>query len=238
MKKRTTLLKLSLIALFSIISNVAFSATYYVCQGSTLNLAPAAMTDITYSWDVKQGGTSLPGYPRAAVPTTLPAAGTYEVILISSTTNPNICAPDVVSNDFIVLPTLSITLDAPTNPTYCGVSTGIKSSLVGQTTVGFPAGVPYDTDIEAEYSYSVVKDSEPAADGLGFGTIDATGKYTLTTTTPGVYKITGTVKYKQKTGATGTLLSASGCPASSTTSVQTITVTDKPAQPVITISAN
>lgn len=237
METKTTFLKASLVALFLLISGTAFSATYYVCSGATLSLTPAApATSITYSWDVKQGGTSISGYPRAGVPTSLPTtAGTYQVILISTSSDPNVCAPDAVTNDFIVLPGLGLTIAAPSRSSYCGSATN-NSSDITPTPTGFPSGTPYSTDLELEYSYSVVKDGGSAVNGTTVGTIDANGKFTLTTTVAGTYVITGTIKYKQKTGFTGTLLGTTGCPASSST--QTITVTASPSQPTITISAS
>lgn len=238
METKTTLLKSSLLALLLFISSTAFSATYYVCSGATLNLSAPVVAGTSYMWDVKQGGTSISGYPSATAPTSLPTtAGTYQIILITTLADPLLCAPNNVVNDFIVLPALTITLAAPTNPSYCGSSATVNTSVITPTIGAFPTGAPYTTDLEAEYSYSVVKDGGAAVNGTTVGTINATtGVFTLTTTVAGTYVITGTVKYKQKVGFTGTLLSASGCPTVSTT--QTIVVTAAPAAPVITISAS
>lgn len=238
MKTKFTFSRIILFALFSLCWSAASADTFYLCPGATISLNPAATPNITYSWDVKDvdGITSLSGYPRAGAPTNLPSvAGTYKVLLISTPANANICAPDVVEHSFTVLPTLSMTLSAPTNVSYCETSAN-NSSQITQSTSTVPTGAT--ADLEIEYSYMVAKDGGTAVNGTtaGLGSIDATGKYTLSTTTPGVYVITGTVKYKQKTGFTNALLTASGCPATSST--QTITVTAKPAKPTITISAN
>lgn len=238
MKTRFTFFRAIFLATFLMLSSAAFADTFYVCIGATLSLNPAATTGVTYSWDVKDtdGTTSLAGYPRAAAPTSLPStAGTYKVLLISTPVSSTDCAPDVVEHNFIVLPALTLTLSAPSNPSYCETS-ATPSSLITQSTSTVPTGT--GSDLEIEYSYMVAKDGGTAVDGTtgGLGSIDASGKYTLSTTTPGVYVVTGTVKYKQKTGFTNALLNASGCPTTSTT--QTITVTAKPAKPTITISAN
>ncbi len=237
METKTTFLKSGLLALLLLLSSTAFSATYYVCTGATLNLSAPVVGGTTYLWDVKQGGTSIPGYPSATAPTSLPSVGTYQVILITTLADPLLCAPNNVINDFIVLPALTITLAAPSNPSYCGTSSTVNTSVITPTLGAFPTGAPYTTDLEAEYSYSVVKDGGAPVNGTTVGTINATtGVFTLTATAAGTYVITGTVKYKQKVGFTGTLLGTTGCPTSSTT--QTVTVTGAPAQPVITISAS
>lgn len=238
MKTRFTFFRTILFALFLMISSTALADTFYVCIGATLTLNPAATTGVTYSWDVKDtdGITSLTGFPRATAPTSLPSTpGTYKVLLISTPISSTDCAPDVVEHNFIVLPALTISLGAPSNPSYCETS-ATPSSLITQSASTVPTGT--GNDLEIEYSYMVAKDGGTAVDGTtgGLGSIAADGKYTLSTTTPGVYVITGTVKYKQKTGFTNALLNASGCPATSAT--QTVTVTAKPAKPTITISAN
>lgn len=255
MKAKTTLLKLSMVALFLFTSSIAWAQAtpdrYYICANSTLSLAvqaPTSIPDITFSWDVFQGSTSIGnGYPTAAsanananAPTGLPATpGVYTIKLNSVSTNPNVCAPDVVEYEVIVLPTLASTASA-SQTTYCSDATGagaILSSVISQSVTGLPATAPYSTDLELEYSYSVVKGTDAAVDGVigGFGTI-SNGAFTLSTTDAAVYKITGTVKYKQKAGNTGVLLSTAGCPVSATE--VTVTVTDKPAKPTIVITAN
>lgn len=239
MKTKINFLKLSFAALLLFVSGSAFSATYYMCTGASLNMTPdAAPAGTHYLWDVQQGGVSIAGYPSTTKPTTLGTAGSYTVILntvLDDVTSAGICPPDFVTNTVIVLPALTITLGTPSNPIYCAANNAIKSSDISQTTTGFlPA---YSSDLDAEVTYSVVKDSDAPVDGATLGTIDATtGKYTLTTIIPGVYKITATVKYKQKAGATGTLLGTTGCPATSTT--QTVTVSPKPTSPAITFSAS
>ncbi len=238
MRTNINFFKSILVTVLLFVSTATFADTFYICNGASLNLNPAATPDITYSWDVKDvdGVTSLSGYPRTAVPTTLPTTpGTYKILLISTANSATVCAPDVVENNFVVLPTLAITLGAPTNASYCETST-TTSSQITQSASTVPTGT--GSDLEIEYSYMVSKDGATAVDGTttGLGSIDAAGKYTLSTTTPGVYVITGSVKYKQKTGFTNALLNASGCPVTSTT--QTVTVTAKPTKPTITITAN
>lgn len=244
MKRKTNLLKFSLVALFLFISSTAWSATYYVCAGATLSLNPGTPTaGITYKWDVKPsaGGASIEDYPRAAAPTSLPA-GSYTIYLISSQTTPSgtICPPDVVENTFIVLPAITMVLDAPTHAQYCGKSSTIVSSDIAVLPVLTLPGTT-GTDLIYEYSYSVsalVGGTTTVVDGATIGTINQTnGTYTLNTTVPGVYTITGKVKYKQAPGFTNALLGTTGCPATSTTT-KVVEVLAAPAAPVITISAN
>ena len=233
MNAKITTLKASLIALFLFASSAAWSATYYTCIGTALNLtAGTPATGTTYLWDVRQGGTSISGYPSATAPTSFPTAGSYDIILVNTTTaETGSCKSDPVENTVVVLPALALSLGTPTLPAYCASAT-TPSSDVASTMTGFPA--TYSTDLEAEYAYSVSKDGAAGVNGTTVGTIDAaTGKYTLTTTTPGVYVITGTVKYKAKTGVS---LLGTGCP-SPVSNTETITVTAKPAAPTITITA-
>lgn len=241
MKTKTTLLKVSLLALFLFISTNAWSAIYYTCNGSSLNLSVPAITGINYMWDVKDldGTTSLSGYPRAGVPTSLPTvAGNYKVFLSSTQADPNsgICAPDVVENTIIVLPSLSMVLNAPTHASYCAANSTVSSSDITLTNaITLPSGST--ADLELEYTYSV-NNGTATVDGSTIGSIDPlTGKFTLNTVVAGTYIITGTVKYKQKTGFTNALLGTTGCVTTSTTA-QTITVTPKPTAPVITITAS
>ena len=245
MKRKTNLLKFSLVALFLLISSAAWSATYYVCAGSTLSLNPGSpVTGITYMWDVKQtaSGPSIQDYPRAGAPTTLPGPGTYIVYLISSQTTPSstICPPDVVENTFIVLPPITLVLDNPTNATYCGAHSITASSVVAVApTLTLPSNTGSDLVYEYSYSVSIVKGGNTTVvDGATIGTINqTTGAYTLTATDPGTYTITGSVKYKQAPTFTGTLLGTTGCPATSTTT-KVVEVLAAPTAPVITISAN
>lgn len=261
METKTTLLKSSLLALFLLISSTVtvFASTYYVCSGAALTLSdPPVNTNLVYTWDVKLNNVSVPTYPGSpGKPTAMPtAAGIYVVTLtstLSPTADPEICAPDVSINTVIVLPPLTITTAGPTVSSYCGTATA-SSSVIALTSalatlptnvVGPPAA-PYSTDLELEYSYSVVKTVgavvSAAVDGVlsGLGTINATTKaFTLTTNDVGSYAITATVKYKQNTATlpaniVGTLLGASGCAATST---QTVVVTAAPAAPTITITA-
>lgn len=232
METKTTLLKMSLLALLLFISSTAFSATYYMCSGSTITLSdPPVDANLTYTWDVKLGGTSVSTYPGSpGKPTGMPsAAGTYTVTLTSTSANPNICAPDVAEHTMIVLPALTLTISTPTNPTYCGSAT-THSSVITPTQGGFPTGGTFAADLETELSYAVTKDGVTVTP-TAYGTITA-GVYTLNTTTIGVYKITATVKYKQK--GTNVLLGSTGCPT--TTTEQTITVTSAPGAPTITVS--
>ncbi|MDQ8052304.1 MAG: hypothetical protein REI78_04730 [Pedobacter sp.] len=225
-----------------LMSSISLHAdTFYVCTGATLNLSPsAAPANTHYVWDIKQGASSITGYPSATAPTSLPSAGTYELILttvLDDPANTSICPPDPTNHTLIVLPALSIALNAPSTSSYCATS-GVPSATVAQTTTGFPSG--YGSDLEREFRYTVVKDADTPVDGATLGTVDqATGTYTLNTTTAATYKITGYVKYKQKAGATGTLLNPSnGCEANSSATQQTVTVTVKPAKPTLTITAN
>jgi hypothetical protein len=239
MKTKNIIQASILTVILMLTAQFASAAIYYVCIGSTLSFStPTPITDVTYSWDVKDtdGTTSLSGYPRASAPTSLPStAGTYLIRLISTPDNATVCAPDVVENSFVVLPALSVTIGAPSLAAYCETA-ATKTSLITQTTSSVPGGTT--SDLEIEYSYMVAKDGGAAVDGTtgSLGSIDGTGKYTLSTVVPGSYVITGYVKYKQKTGFTNKLLSAGGCPANSGT--QTVTVTAKPTAPTITVTSN
>lgn len=243
MKITSTIIKVSLTALFSFVSSVAMSATYYVCTGATIALGannlPAGTTAL---WDLRQSGSSLSGYPSATAPTTFATAGVYEVILVSVTgAATGACASDPVSHTVNVLPALSLTLGTPNNDAYCeGTGTATSSEMT-------PSGVTIPTDYAADlgftYTYSVTSGANTYngtddLNGSPLGSIDPlTGKYTLSTKVPGTYVITGSVKYVQLSGATGTLL-GDGCPATASGTIRTVTVTPKPAQPTITISAN
>jgi hypothetical protein len=226
---KSTFRKLLLITLITLGSQFGWAATFYTCINTNLNVGTAP-TGISYLWDLKKDGIQVAGYPSATAPSNFTSAGSYELILHAQTdATAGLCQSDPVVNTIIVLPELGINLSAPTLPAYC-VNSSVASSDIIATITGFLA--TYNTDLTTEYSYSVVKDSDAPVDGSTLGTIDATGKYTLTTTIPGVYKITGTVKYKQI--GSNTLL-GSGCPISSTE--QTITVTPQPTAPTIIITA-
>lgn len=232
MKTKSTLLKTTLLALFLFSANGAFAAIRYICAGATLSLsAGTAPSGITYSWDVKKDGSSIPDYPSTTAPTSLPTeAGSYQVILISTAASSAVCAPDNVITDFVVLPDLVSTL-AANNAAYCIVAT-TKSSDVTQT-ITFPTA--YAADLESEYVYSVTKDGVGVTPAT-YGTIDASGNYKLTTLVAGVYKIKTTVNYKLKTGSGNLLASSSGCPKPS--NEVTITVTAAPTTPSITINVS
>ncbi|EDM36631.1 hypothetical protein PBAL39_25225 [Pedobacter sp. BAL39] len=232
MKTNLTLLKASAIAFFLFISGSAFSATYYTCAGTTLNLAPsAAPANITYSWDIKKDGTST-GVVTTA-PTSFADAGVYEVILLSTaTTGSGVCAPDPVSNEIIVLPALTVALTAPTT-TYCEGLGDATSSVITPTA----QSTTYSTDVAFEYSYTITRGGTNVTVAEA-GTLDAaTGVLTLNIKTPGEYSIVGSVKYIQASGNTTKPFLGAGCPATSGTPT-TITVTAKPTQPTVTITAS
>lgn len=236
----TTLKKIMLMALLTLITSTAFSATYYVCAGATLNFTPQTIANISYTWDVAGGGfntiTPVAGVYSITASST---PGTYTITMRSTSSNPAICAPADVVNDFIVLPPLTFNLaTAPTNAQYCTSAGANANSVITPTFGGFPTSTPYTNDLEPEYSYSVVKDGAPAVNGNTIGTINATtGAYTLTTTALGTYVITGSVRYKQKAGFTNALISTTGCLVTGTTT-QTVEVIAAPSQPTISITAN
>lgn len=240
MKTKVNIFSFILLAVLLTTAISSRADVFYVCTGATLSLTPSAAPAGThYAWDIKQGGSSISGYPSANPPTSLPAAGTYDLILTTvpdDASNTSICPPDPTTHTLIVLPVLTMALSAPGAATYCATSSA-PSSTIAQTTTGFPAG--YAGDLEREFRYTVIKDADAPVDGATLGTVDQlTGAYTLTATAAATYKITGYVKYKQKAGATGTLLNAGGCEANSSATQQTVTVTVKPAKPTITITAN
>lgn len=241
METKTNFFKFSLIALFLFISSTTFSATYYVCSNGTVNLTPDAPgATITYTWDVKNsGGTSIATYPKTITPTagvyaiTMPAAttaDTYTILLVSTSSDNSICAPDVATNTVIVLPPLTVGITAPNNPAYCTTATS-HSSFVTASPGTLPSGGTIAADLETDFSYTLTKDGATVTPG-DYGTIVG-NVYTLTTTTAGVYVISATIKYKQKAPTNLLLSSTGGCP---TTATQTITVTATPAAPSITVS--
>ena len=241
MDTKTTFLKLSLMSLFLFISSTAFSATYYVCSNGTVNLTPDAPgATITYTWDVKNsGGTSIATYPKTITPSagvytiTMPAAttaDTYTILLISTSSDNSICAPDVATNTVIVLPPLRIGITVPNNPAYCTTATS-HSSFVTASPGALPSGGTISTDLETEFSYTLTKDGATVNPG-DYGTI-AGNVYTLNTSTAGVYIVTATIKYKQKAPTNVLLSSTGGCQS---TAARTITVTTTPAAPSITVS--
>ena len=233
--------KIMLVVLLTSISSFTYAQTFYVCTGATLALIPTnAPVGTHYIWDVRQANNSISGYPSTTAPVTLPAVGSYDIILntvLDDLSNTSICPPDAATYRLIVLPNLSIALNVPSQATYCTTSNA-PSSDITQTTTGFPAA--YTADLEKEYRYTVIKDGNAPVNGATLGTIDATtGKYTLTTANPGTYVVTGYVKYKQISTAIGTLLNpTSGCEANSSNTTQTITITSKAAKPTISFSAN
>ncbi|MEJ2901260.1 hypothetical protein [Pedobacter panaciterrae] len=236
MKTKITFLKMSfLLASFLITSTSAMAATFYTCSGTTLNLGVTNLPAGTSAlWDVKKDGTQFAGYPSATAPTSFTDPGSYEVILVSQTDAASgQCSSDPVSNTIIILPPLAFSLNAPSVPAYCQSNNTVNSSDITQT--GAALSPVSGSDLVLEYTYSV-NNGTTTVDGSTVGTIDqATGKFTLTTTTPGVYVITGKVKYKQATTFTNTLL-GTGCEVTATTT-QTVTVTQTPGQPTVTITA-
>jgi len=237
MKIKSTVLKTGLVALFVLLANAAMSATVYVCTGAAFSLGvtnlPAGTTAL---WDVRQGGTSIAGYPSATAPTSFATAGSYEVILVSITdATSGACTSDPVSNTVNALPPLALTLGTPTNPAYCEGSGTAQDSEISAADAAVPAA--YATDLGLTYTYSV-NNGSTTVDGATVGTVNATtGAFTLTTKTPGTYVITGTVQYNQLATNTTNNLLGNGCPFTSTTT-RTVTVTPKPGQPTVTIAAN
>jgi len=251
METKTNFLKVSLLALFLFITSTAFAANNYVCIGGTFTIpaiTPALPGTTTYSWDIKKivGGvhTSIGGiYPTTASttyapPTVIPAgagAGEYEIVLIFGSTDAAVCAPNAAQlSNIYVLPALSLTLAAPTNPAYCG-SAAINSSVITATPAGFPAGANYSTDLVLEYSFTATKDGNAVADLSTVGTFDtATGVFTVNTTVAGEYIVSTAVKYKLN-GAGGAFLGGSnGCPSTPVASTK-VTVSSTPATPIISI---
>ncbi|WP_276088536.1 PKD domain-containing protein [Pedobacter sp. JY14-1] len=237
MKTTSTLLKVSLVALFLFLAHLSSAATYYTCIGTNLNLnATTAPAGITYTWDVRQGATSISGYPASTAPTSFPTAGTYVVVLTAtSDAASGSCPSDPVENTIIVLPPLGLTLGNPSAAAYCAANGTVNSSNIAATTTGQYTDAITANDLAISYSYSVTKDGGTAVDGATVGTIAADGTFTLNTTDAGIYIITGSVKYVQGTVTTNALL-GNGCPVNATGS-KTVTVTAKPAQPTVTITA-
>jgi hypothetical protein len=238
-----TLKKIALVALLTVITNIAYSqTTVYMCLGTaTLNLNPtAAPTGMEYRYRVTQGVTEI--YALSATPppaSTFAAAGSYTITMstIQTVPDPAVCNPDDAVYTLNVLPDLSASLGAATNSgTYCTSSGATSATALTAATV-LPA---YTADLETETTYTVTqKIGAGAATPVtpsSFGTIGASG-YTLTTTVVGEYKITATVKYKQTaTNTTNPLLNSSGCPKVS--NEITVTVTAKPTKPTITFTGS
>ncbi|HKG08285.1 MAG TPA: PKD domain-containing protein [Pedobacter sp.] len=237
MKTKTTFLKAGLVALFLFIANIASAATFYTCISTPLTLsAGTAPAGITYSWDVRQGGTSISGYPSATPPAAFPTAGSYEVVLTaSSDAASGSCPSDPVSNTIIVMAPLVLTLDAPSVAAYCAANGTVNSSDVGAPVTGTETAAITGNFLALSYTYSVVKDGGAPVNGTTVGTIAADGTFTLNTTTPGSYVITGTVKYIQGSNNANLLL-GTGCQVTST-NTRTVVVTAQPGTPTVTIIA-
>lgn len=234
MKTKITFLKLSLLALFLMLSSTVFSKTYYMCSGAILTLSNPVIPGINVLWEVKQGVTTITP-ASAAVPTSLPtAAGTYTIITSFTQAVPadGICAPDYIENTFVVLPALTFDLGAPSYLSYCEANSSINSSAITPTTLAVPVGS--EDDLALEYTYVVTKTDGSVVTGVG--SADANGLFTLNTLLPEVYTVNASVKYVEKSGATGELLGLTGCPETAPTP-RTITVTKKPDQPTISVSA-
>jgi hypothetical protein len=239
MKTNSTLFKVTLVALFTLITSSAMSATYYACAGATLSLNATLPTGTTAKWDIKKDGTQF-GTPGPTAPTSFTDPGTYTITLVSETSAASgLCPSDPETNTIIILPALALNLAAPSAPAYCAAN-GIANSDIVASGASLPS--TSGTDLVLEYTYSVdatINGVTTTVAGASIGTIDqATGKYTLTTLVPGSYAIKGTVKYKQATGnTTNNLLGTTGCPATST-DVRTVVVTPVPTKPTIVITAS
>jgi hypothetical protein len=239
MRTNSTKFKIMLIVLMTSISSTAMSATYFACAGAALSLTAGLPSGTTANWDIKKDGTQF-GTPGPTAPTSFADPGTYEITLVSLTdAGSGLCPSDPETNTIIILPPLALTLTAPTNAAYCVANGNANSSDIAVTGATLPSSA--GNNLELEYSYSVaatVGGTTTTVAGSTVGTIDqATGKFTLNTTAPGTYVITGSVKYKQAaSNTTSPLLGTTGCAATGV-APQTITVTPKPVKPTITIAA-
>ena len=237
MKTNSTFFKLTLMALLTLFTSSAMSATYYACAGATLNLAATLPVGTTANWDIKKDGQQF-GTPGPTAPTSFAAPGTYEVILVSKTSEATgLCASDPETNTIIILPPLALNLAAPTLAAYCAAN-GVANSDIAAS--GAALATALSPDLELEYTYSVaatINGTTSTVTGASVGTIDqTTGKYTLTTLVPGSYVISGSVKYKQLASNTTNNLLGTGCPVAAPDS-RTVVVTPVPAKPTIVITA-
>jgi hypothetical protein len=239
MKTNSTFFKLTLMALLTLITSSAMSATYYACASAPLNFNATVAPGTTAEWDIKKDGTQF-GTPGPTAPTTFVDPGTYTVILISKTDAASgLCPSDPETNTIIILPPLALDLALPTAPAYCAANGLASSDLIAS---GASLPTTSGTDLVLEYTYSVIaviNGVTSTVTGASVGTTDqATGKYTLTTLIPGSYTISGTVKYVQNPlNTTNALLGTTGCPASAPTP-RNVVVTPVPAKPTIVITAS
>ncbi|WP_256004746.1 hypothetical protein [Pedobacter deserti] len=237
MKQKFTFKHISFLAMLFFFYSPVMSATYYTCIGTALALnATNNAPGTSLLWDVRQGASSISGYPSATAPTSFSAAGTYEVVLNSVTdANSGACASDPVTNTIIVLPPLGITLDAPSVAAYCEANGSVNSSDVASNITNTETDALNDNYLALNYTYTVTRNGA-AVDVTTVGTVGSNGAFTLNTTVPGTYVITASVRYVQGSNTANSLL-GDGCPVTSTNTQQVI-VTPKPAAPTITIAAN
>ncbi|HMI02788.1 MAG TPA: hypothetical protein VK541_09920 [Pedobacter sp.] len=238
MKTKITFLKVSLVALFLFISNAAWSATYYTCINTGLNLTATAAPGTTLLWDVHKDGAvgSVSGYPSATAPASFADAGSYVVTLVNRTDAASgTCPSDPIDNTIIVMPALAFGLGTPSLAVYCAANTTTNTSTAAATVTNTQADAITANFLALNFTYTATKDNV-AVPIAQVGTVATDGTFTFNTIIPGTYIITGSVKYVQGTVTTNPLL-GNGCPVSAS-STQQVIVTDKPAQPtIITITA-
>jgi len=238
MKTKSTLLKMALVGLFMMFGATTFAQTYslYICQGGSATLSgPALATGETLRWTENVAGTDVVQTSTGSnftTPTTLsPGEHIFNVAIVSGDPTTTGCLGDK-SADFkvFVLPTIVLTLDDPTNATYC-TSNGINTSAITANVTAPTITVP--TEVTYEFSWDV--NGAPAISGGPIGTIanaPTSSTFTMTTTTVGAYAFTPTVKYVVPSNLNSNG-NKKGCDA--TTTAKSVTITPKPTAPTITI---
>src|SRR5690606_22096280 len=92
-------------------------------------------------------------------------------------------------------------------------------------------GATLPPDVSYTYTWQVTQDGVTVTDLTTIG-IEADDEFTLNTTTAASYVFTATAAYSVSSGTIKSGSSSAGCPVSDT---ETITVTEKPTTPIISV---
>lgn len=151
MNKRFILTKIIFMILLILTTQRIHAAVYYSCEGATYTFSGFTLQPgETVNWDVLDASNnSIPGFPAANPPTTLPTVGRYKVVMVINSSNG--CASDPVENIVYVLPAIKISLTIP-NTAYCAgaaLNTTLTATLTqpdGSSLPALPTGISYRFD--------------------------------------------------------------------------------------------
>lgn len=220
----------------------------YVCSTGTVTLAytgayTLASGDQTVWQKVDAGGTALSGSPAVVKTyngtagsenltvtggTELDAAGShYWRVHVISASGASCTGDPSDPIEVYMLPAYTVQV-TPATASYCidGTTNTTKTVITSLATPANSATLP--TGVDFSYAWVTVP-------GSGVGAVDGTDskKFNMTTTTAGSYTVTSNVTYTVPAGKT--LKSPGGTPCTESGST-TVTVTAKPAKPVISVS--